>query len=150
VLFDRENVFEKFGVWPEQMADYKALAGDSSDNFGGAPGIGKKTAQVILKKYGSVEGAYAGITAEAENFLDGAKKGQKIKDILSLNKERILMCKKLAMLDRQAPIEFSLGECRFDGMANVAVARTLENFGFSSLAKRLSSAADRHENGRLF
>ena len=56
--YDRDAVMEKLGVWPEQVADYKGLCGDSSDNLPGVPGIGKKTAAKLLSEFGSLEGIY--------------------------------------------------------------------------------------------
>jgi DNA polymerase-1 len=57
-LFGRNEVHEKFGVWPEQMIDYKALAGDTSDNIPGFKGIGAKTAINLLAEYGSIDGIF--------------------------------------------------------------------------------------------
>jgi DNA polymerase-1 len=53
--FNREKVFEKFGIYPEQMADYLSLVGDKSDNIPGVKGIGEKTACQLLQKYESIE-----------------------------------------------------------------------------------------------
>ncbi len=53
--YDRDAVFGKFSVTPEQMGDYLALVGDSSDNVPGVPGIGPRTASLLLKKHGSLE-----------------------------------------------------------------------------------------------
>lgn len=55
-LMGAKEVEEKYGVRPEQMADYKALCGDSSDNYKGVPGIGPKKAEELLKAYETIEG----------------------------------------------------------------------------------------------
>ncbi len=52
---DREGVHEKFGVYPERVVDVQALAGDSVDNVPGAPGIGIKTAALLINEYGTLE-----------------------------------------------------------------------------------------------
>ena len=52
---DREGVFEKFGVYPERVVDVQALAGDSVDNVPGAPGIGIKTAALLINEYGDLD-----------------------------------------------------------------------------------------------
>ncbi len=57
---DRAEVIEKFGVGPELVGDVLALAGDSSDNVPGVPGIGVKTAAQLLQEFGSLEGLLAG------------------------------------------------------------------------------------------
>lgn len=57
-VFGRKEVKEKFGIWPEQMIDYKAMAGDSSDNIPGFKGIGAKTAVKLLDEYKSLDGVF--------------------------------------------------------------------------------------------
>lgn len=52
---DRDGVYEKFGVFPEQIVDYLSLVGDTADNIRGVDGIGEKTAQKLLIKYGSID-----------------------------------------------------------------------------------------------
>ena len=51
----RESVFEKFGVYPEKVIDVQALAGDSSDNIPGVPGIGPKIAAQLINDFGNLE-----------------------------------------------------------------------------------------------
>jgi 5'-3' exonuclease len=53
-----EQIPENFGVWPEQIADFLALAGDSVDNIKGVPGVGKKTAEALLAHFGTLEDIY--------------------------------------------------------------------------------------------
>jgi DNA polymerase-1 len=55
VLRQETEVFEKFGVKPELVADYLALVGDSSDNIPGVPGIGPKSAAALLNQFGPIE-----------------------------------------------------------------------------------------------
>ncbi len=57
--YTREAVIEKYGVPPEQVADYLALIGDTSDNIPGMPGVGGKTASTLLTTYGSIENLIA-------------------------------------------------------------------------------------------
>ena len=83
-FIDREGVYEKFGVYPEQIPDYLALVGDSSDNIPGVRGIGQKTARELLDKYKSLDELY--------NHLDELKQGLKgklieEKDIAFLSRE---------------------------------------------------------------
>ena len=52
---DRDGVYEKFGVFPERVVDVQALAGDSVDNVPGAPGIGVKTAALLINEYGDLD-----------------------------------------------------------------------------------------------
>ena len=54
ITIDKEGVFKKFGVYPDKVIDVQALAGDSTDNIPGVPGIGIKTAAELINKYGAV------------------------------------------------------------------------------------------------
>jgi len=88
-LYNKEEVWNKLHVFPSQIPDYKALAGDPSDNYPGAKGIGPITAQKLIKQYGTVENLYSQI--------DGMDKGR-IKNILMECKKDVLMAKKLAII----------------------------------------------------
>ena len=59
VEYSREKVFEAKGVYPEQIVDFLALTGDSSDNVPGVPGVGEKTAQKLLSRFGGLDAIYA-------------------------------------------------------------------------------------------
>lgn len=61
VCYDWERVHDKLGVYPNQIIDYKALRGDTSDNIPGIRGIGEKTAAKLLTDWGTLENIYANI-----------------------------------------------------------------------------------------
>ncbi|CAN0159658.1 unnamed protein product, partial [Chrysoparadoxa australica] len=86
---DREGVMEKFGVGPERVVDVQALAGDSVDNVPGAPGIGIKTAALLINEFGSLE-----------ELLDRAEeiKQPKRRQTLIEKREQIELSKKLVQL----------------------------------------------------
>ncbi|WP_439133696.1 5'-3' exonuclease [Pseudomaricurvus sp.] len=69
----REDIFQKFGVWPEQLSDYLALVGDTSDDIPGVPGIGQKTAQVLLQWQPSIEALFEHIEELPKLPIRGAK-----------------------------------------------------------------------------
>lgn len=69
----REDIFHKFGVWPEQLADYLALVGDSADDIPGVPGIGAKTAQALLQWQPSLEALFAKLHELPDLPLRGAR-----------------------------------------------------------------------------
>ncbi|WP_425915613.1 DNA polymerase I [Acinetobacter sp. TSRC1-2] len=71
---DVDGVFEKFGVWPNQIIDYLTLMGDASDGIRGVPGVGAKTAAKLLTEYGSIGGILENV-----DKIKG-KVGQSIKD----------------------------------------------------------------------
>ena len=96
VIYDRDKVYERYGVTPEQVPDFLGLKGDSSDNIPGVPGVGDKTAAKLLQQFGSVEGIY--------EKLDDVK-GKKLLQNLTDNKELALISKELAVLVTDLPLE---------------------------------------------
>ena len=68
-----DQIPENFGVWPEQIADFLALAGDSVDNIKGVPGVGKKTAEALLAHYGSLDDIYSNLESVHEVNVRGAR-----------------------------------------------------------------------------
>ncbi|MRJ08874.1 DNA polymerase I [Ornithobacterium rhinotracheale] len=92
-----KEVQDNFGVKdPKQIIDYLGMMGDSADNIPGIPGIGPKTAQKFIEKYGSMEGLYENI-----NDLKGKQKVN-----VEENKEQAFLSKKLATILTDAPVEF--------------------------------------------
>jgi 5'-3' exonuclease len=91
-----------FGVWPEQIADFLALAGDSVDNIPGVPGVGKKTAAALLQHFGSLEAVYANLDRVHEVCCRGAKTlGLK----LDAHREAALLARRLTGIACDAPLE---------------------------------------------
>jgi 5'-3' exonuclease len=79
--FTNENgVFEKFGVSPEQIPDFLALTGDSSDGIPGMKGIGQKTAAELLQKYKNIEAIYENIKIWKSNLRGGVRHSETISE----------------------------------------------------------------------
>jgi len=97
IEYNKDKVHEKIGVWPEQIADYKGLRGDSSDNIPGVKGIGEKTAVKLLGEFGTVENVL-------EHINEISSKS--IKEKLEADREMALKSKFLATIDRHVPINF--------------------------------------------
>jgi len=97
IKYDRNRVYEKMGVWPEQIADLKGLSGDSSDNIPGVKGIGDKTAAKLLEQYQTVENVY-------DHLEEITSKSVKSK--LEEDKEMAFKSKRLATICREVPIDF--------------------------------------------
>lgn len=104
-IYDEREVKEKLGVTPSQIPDYKALAGDASDNYPGARGIGPKTAITLVKEYKTVE-----------NLLKNLNRigNDKLKATIQRNKKEILLSKKLAMIVTDAEVKFQLDQTQFN------------------------------------
>jgi 5'-3' exonuclease len=97
-----DDVRGVFGVHPEQIADFLALAGDAVDNIKGVPGVGKKTATVLLESFGSLNGIYANLDKECEINVRGAKTlGEK----LATYKDDAELARKLTGIACDAPFD---------------------------------------------
>lgn len=97
-----DEIPDVFGVWPEQIADFLALAGDSVDNIPGVPGVGKKTATALLQHFGTLDVLYANIDRVHEVNVRGAKSlGAK----LDLHKEAAYLARQLTGIACDAPVE---------------------------------------------
>ncbi|MGO9409966.1 MAG: DNA polymerase I [Spirochaetia bacterium] len=94
VEYSREKVFESRGVYPEQIVDYLALTGDSSDNVPGVPGVGDKTALKLLTSYKSIDGIFQSLDSITPESL--RKK-------LAAGKESALLSRELVTLRRDVP-----------------------------------------------
>ncbi len=95
-VIGEKEVFEKFGVKPEQVIDVQSLAGDTSDNIPGVPGIGVKTAAELINKYKTLD-----------NLLNNASEipQNKRRETLLTNKEKAILSKKLVTLKDDVPIK---------------------------------------------
>ncbi|MEM1173830.1 MAG: 5'-3' exonuclease H3TH domain-containing protein [Pseudomonadota bacterium] len=91
-----------FGVWPEQIADFLALAGDAVDNIPGVPGVGKKTAGALLDHFGSLETLYDNLDRVHEVEVRGAKSlGAKLEQ----HKENAMLSRRLTGIACDVPID---------------------------------------------
>lgn len=91
-----------FGVWPEQIADFLALAGDAVDNIKGVPGVGKKTAAALLQHFGTLEKIYSNLDTVHEVAVRGAKN---LGDKLATHKDAADLARKLTGIACDAPLE---------------------------------------------
>ncbi|MEX1221256.1 MAG: DNA polymerase I [Idiomarina sp.] len=106
-ISDAEAVTEKFGVRPDQIIDYLALMGDSSDNIPGLPKAGQKTAQALLQGLESIDAIYANTAAVTELSFRGAKT---MPDKLAEHKDQVYMSRDLATIKCDVPLDFNPDE----------------------------------------
>ncbi|MFZ3106439.1 MAG: DNA polymerase I [Candidatus Hydromicrobium sp.] len=135
VIFDRLKVEEKFGVKPENMKDLLALMGDSSDNIPGVPGIGPKTARLLVKKYGCLEEIYKNI-----NKVDNPR----LRELLTNNKKLAELSKELTTLKiaRDTDVSEFINKS-FKNISFNKVKQLFESLEFRSLEKRLVNLKDK-------
>ncbi|WP_372570975.1 DNA polymerase I [Ruegeria jejuensis] len=126
---DRDGVFEKFGVGPERVVDVQALAGDSVDNVPGAPGIGVKTAALLINEYGDLE-----------TLLDRAEeiRQPKRRQTLIEKRDQIELSKKLVQLDEATPLDFTLDDLEVKDPEPEALMAFLAEMEFRTLTKRIA------------
>ncbi|QFT74481.1 DNA polymerase I [Ruegeria sp. THAF33] len=126
---DRDGVIEKFGVAPERVVDVQALAGDSVDNVPGAPGIGVKTAALLIKEYGDLE-----------TLLDRAEeiKQPKRRQTLIEKRDQIELSKKLVQLDENTPLDFTLDDLEVREPDAETLLGFLADMEFRTLTKRIA------------
>ena len=125
-----EQVQEKFGVGPDKVVEVQALAGDSSDNIPGVPGIGIKTAAELILKYGDVETLLKS-TAEI--------KQPKRRENLETHAELALLSKQLVTLQDQVPVEVGLADLHWKQPDAEALLRFVMDMGFKSLIPRVAA-----------
>ena len=101
VRYDRAAIYEKYGLFPEQMRDLKGLQGDASDNIPGVKGIGEKTAIGLLKEFENLDNLY--------ERLEGSDLRQSVKDKLIADREMAFLSRELATICLTAPITFDCG-----------------------------------------
>jgi len=128
VIYDEAGVEEKYGISPGQLADFKSLTGDPSDNIPGIPGIGDKTAVKLLRQFDSLEGIYAHI---------GEVAPEKLLASLRDHKGEVLRNKELATIVTDVPINLSLDDCQVSAYDRNQVVELFRELGFAQLLSRL-------------
>ena len=124
-----DEVFEKFGVAPNRVVDVQALAGDSVDNVPGAPGIGIKTAALLIQEYGDLEALLA---------RAGEIKQPKRREALVDNADLIRISKQLVQLDGDMPLDWPLEGLELRAVEPDVVMGFLQEMEFSTLTKRVA------------
>ena len=130
--YTEETVVESLGVRPDQVVDYKALCGDQSDNIPGVYGIGKKTAESLLEKYGTLDGIY--------EHLDELTPSQRKK--LETDKEKAYLSQKLARIVTDLKIEIDLEKAAVTNFEPDAVGELFRELEFRSLMGRLQTVME--------
>ena len=126
-----DDVVKKFGVDASKVIDVQSLAGDSSDNVPGVPGIGVKTAAELINKYGTLE-----------NLLKSAHeiKQNKRRETLIENKDKALISKKLVTLDHNSPVNRELSEFKLQNIDKDKLYKFLREMEFNRLLSSAISA----------
>ena len=132
-VYNEAAVVEKYGLAPNQLVEYKALVGDSSDNIKGVPGVGPKTALELIKRFGTVKEMY-------KQLDDAAADGDglvKLREKFGPFRKEAELSEMLVTLERHAPIGMPLIEDLVPAEGTGTAAAYFEKMGFSTLLKRL-------------
>ncbi|PSN18061.1 DNA polymerase I [filamentous cyanobacterium CCP5] len=126
--YHAQEVVDKLGIRPDQVVDYKALCGDSSDNIPGVKGIGAKTAEKLLGQYETLDAIYA----DLDNIKGATKKK------LESDREAAYHSQRMARIITDVALEFEVDACKLQGFDQHQVAEALKRLEFFKFINRLN------------
>ena len=129
---DAEAVTAKMGVPPQQIIDYLAICGDSSDNIPGVPGIGPKGAQALLQKYGSLEA----ILSQADQV-----EAKKQREALQEHQELARLSQRLATIHCDVPLDIAVSDLHVMPVVPEKAAAFFREMDLPSLVEKFSQQA---------
>lgn len=135
IIFDKEKVKEKYGVYPEQFIDYQALVGDTVDNIIGVKGVGPKTASKLLNQYGNIENIL--------NHLD--ELSPKLQKAFQEAIDRLEKNKFLVKLDDNVPLDIKIENLKREKIDWESLIKEFEKLGFKSLLKEIGNKEQKYE-----
>ena len=131
-IYDPGKMEERYGLTPSQFIDLKGLMGDSSDNIPGIPGVGEKTGIKLLEQFGSIEN----LLTHTED-ISSAKLRLKVEE----NAQLAVMSKRLATINTNVPIEFSMDELTLEEPDYESLIEIYTKLEFNSFLKKLKVPA---------
>ena len=140
IEYDWNKVYEKLGVYPNQITDYKGLRGDTSDNIPGVKGIGEKTAQKLLNRYPNLEA----VLEDCENIPEKAVK-QKICE----GKEIAILSKDLATIIRDVDVNFNINTASVTLPSLSKVSDFLKKMQFYTFIKNIDKILSSFNNSKV-
>lgn len=131
VVYDRDAVFERWGVMPEQMVDFLGLKGDASDNIPGVPGVGEKTAAKLLGRFGTLD----------EVLEHATEVPGKLGENLREHAESARLSRQVATIRSDAPVDVDLSAVAWGTWDETVALGALTGLAFTSLVPRLRAVA---------
>ena len=132
-VMDEDGVVKKFGVRPDQVIDYLALVGDSSDNIPGVPGVGPKTAVKWLTEHGTLDA----IMAKADDF--GGKIGERLRESLA----HLPLSRQLATIKCDVELDYGPADLKPITPDTAALRDWFEQLGFRTWLEQLGDRGQR-------
>lgn len=137
VVYDRIETKKKFGMYPEQVIDYKAMAGDASDNIPGVRGVGSKTALELLDRYGSLNKIYENLAEVKPRYANLLKEGI----------EQAELSRKLATIEQNVDLKIHLEDCLMRDFDKKEVLEVFHKYAFRSLVKKIDGLKEDEKSG---
>ena len=137
-IVDTAQVKKELGVWPQQVVDYKGLAGDSSDDYPGVKGVGPVTAVKLLKQFENLAGVYQSL-----NEI----KSESLSEKLEKNKEAALLSYDLARIRDNVPLKITEEVLAIEKIDFEALKRVFKQLGFRSLLRNLEKENNNQQIG---
>jgi DNA polymerase-1 len=128
VIYDPARIWERYGLRPDQMIDYKALKGDPTDNIPGVPGVGEKTAAKLIAQFGDLDTLYAKIDEV---------KPDKLREKLGEHRDAVYLGRELTTIVRELPVTLDLEAARLGDYDRDTVIRLFREYEFRTLIERL-------------
>jgi len=128
-----DEIPQRFGVWPERIADYLALTGDAVDNIPGVPGVGPKTASALLERYANLEEIYADLPRVSALTIRGAATVAKR---LETHRETAFLSRQLTRIACDAPFKIAPSALRRSPPDVAALEAFYDRAGFGSMLRR--------------
>lgn len=135
-----EHMKKVNGVTPTEFIDMKALMGDNSDNYPGVTKIGPKTASNLIQKYGSIENLY--------DHIDDMKKSKR-KENLIKDKDKAFLAKKLATIDRDAPVTIGLKDVKRKPVDYKKLRQFYEQMNFRKFLGELNASGEGQDGAEV-
>jgi DNA polymerase-1 len=130
VIYDPQRIWDRYGLKPRQMIDFKALKGDPTDNIPGIPGVGDKTAAKWLQDHGSLEGLFAALdTIKPDRF----------RETLAARRDDVFLWRDLVTIDRGVDIALDLSSAGLGDYDRNEVLRLFREYEFRTLVERVPS-----------
>ena len=133
-----KDVEAAYGVTPTRFIDLKALMGDTADNIPGVPKVGEKTAQELLKQFGSLDGIY-------EHVEEVGKKS--VRESLQANKNLADLSRELATIKTDCDLDFSYENAKAEGYFTKEAYALMKRLGFKNFLGRFDEEESRTESG---
>jgi DNA polymerase-1 len=127
--FGEAEVYEKFGVGPDKVIEVQSLAGDSVDNVPGVPGIGLKTAALLINEFGDLETLLA--------KADTIKQNKRRENLIEFA-DQARISRQLVTLKQDVPVEVPVGELSVTGIDGPKALGFLKAMGFTTLTRRVA------------